>query len=150
MCSQPASQPASSHHTPPLPLRSANFLDPHIKIGLPIFTIHGNHDDPAGQVRCGCQRARCAATCRFRNAYASAQALPPSPALPQNYCAPSTLCNCRASWGNDAIPGTCDTWRKVPSFLASFMLCAPPARFLPCWEHFVSTYPDAPTAAAQR
>ncbi|KAG1663650.1 hypothetical protein FOA52_011705 [Chlamydomonas sp. UWO 241] len=25
-----------------------NFLDPNINIGLPIFTIHGNHDDPSG------------------------------------------------------------------------------------------------------
>jgi hypothetical protein len=26
-----------------------NFSNPHINIGLPVFTIHGNHDDPAGQ-----------------------------------------------------------------------------------------------------
>lgn len=25
-----------------------NFDDPDINIGLPVFTIHGNHDDPAG------------------------------------------------------------------------------------------------------
>ncbi|KAF8065921.1 MRE11 [Scenedesmus sp. PABB004] len=27
----------------------ANFLSPDINIALPVFTIHGNHDDPAGQ-----------------------------------------------------------------------------------------------------
>jgi DNA repair exonuclease SbcCD nuclease subunit len=26
----------------------ANFEDPNINVGLPVFTIHGNHDDPAG------------------------------------------------------------------------------------------------------
>jgi DNA repair exonuclease SbcCD nuclease subunit len=26
-----------------------NFANPNLNIGLPVFTIHGNHDDPAGQ-----------------------------------------------------------------------------------------------------
>lgn len=26
----------------------ANFLDPNVNIALPVFSIHGNHDDPAG------------------------------------------------------------------------------------------------------
>lgn len=26
----------------------ANHLDPNLNVGLPIFTIHGNHDDPTG------------------------------------------------------------------------------------------------------
>ena len=26
----------------------ANYLDEHLNIELPIFSIHGNHDDPAG------------------------------------------------------------------------------------------------------
>eukprot|EP00798_Chlamydomonas_sp_ICE-L_P028771 gene28771-31953_t len=26
----------------------ANYLDPNLNVGLPIFTIHGNHDDPSG------------------------------------------------------------------------------------------------------
>jgi double-strand break repair protein MRE11 len=26
----------------------ANFEDPNIKISIPVFSIHGNHDDPAG------------------------------------------------------------------------------------------------------
>ncbi|KAI8472613.1 MAG: MRE11 eukaryotic DNA repair protein, partial [Monoraphidium minutum] len=26
----------------------ANFDNPNVNIGLPVFTIHGNHDDPAG------------------------------------------------------------------------------------------------------
>ena len=26
----------------------ANYLDPNVNIALPIFSIHGNHDDPAG------------------------------------------------------------------------------------------------------
>lgn len=25
-----------------------NFESPNLNVGLPIFTIHGNHDDPAG------------------------------------------------------------------------------------------------------
>lgn len=27
---------------------TANYLDPNLNIALPIFTIHGNHDDPTG------------------------------------------------------------------------------------------------------
>eukprot|EP00201_Polytomella_parva_P022581 CAMPEP_0175045540 /NCGR_PEP_ID=MMETSP0052_2-20121109/4487_1 /TAXON_ID=51329 ORGANISM="Polytomella parva, Strain SAG 63-3" /NCGR_SAMPLE_ID=MMETSP0052_2 /ASSEMBLY_ACC=CAM_ASM_000194 /LENGTH=278 /DNA_ID=CAMNT_0016309097 /DNA_START=87 /DNA_END=919 /DNA_ORIENTATION=+ len=27
----------------------ANFLSPNYRIGMPVFTIHGNHDDPCGQ-----------------------------------------------------------------------------------------------------
>ncbi len=27
-----------------------NYEDPHFNIGIPVFTIHGNHDDPAGVV----------------------------------------------------------------------------------------------------
>ena len=37
-------------------------------MGLPVFTIHGNHDDPSGQVNvcvCVCVRARvCVCVCR--------------------------------------------------------------------------------------
>ena len=29
--------------------RQVNFDNPNMNIGLPIFTIHGNHDDPSGQ-----------------------------------------------------------------------------------------------------
>lgn len=29
-----------------------NYEDPHFNVGLPVFTIHGNHDDPAGVVQC--------------------------------------------------------------------------------------------------
>lgn len=29
--------------------RLVNFANPNLNIGLPVFTIHGNHDDPAGQ-----------------------------------------------------------------------------------------------------
>lgn len=32
-----------------MPRSAVNFSNPHINIGLPVFTIHGNHDDPAGQ-----------------------------------------------------------------------------------------------------
>ena len=28
--------------------RHVNFEDPNVNVGLPVFTIHGNHDDPAG------------------------------------------------------------------------------------------------------
>ena len=28
--------------------KNANFLDPNLKVRYPIFTIHGNHDDPTG------------------------------------------------------------------------------------------------------
>ena len=28
--------------------RKVNFEDPNVNVGLPIFTIHGNHDDPVG------------------------------------------------------------------------------------------------------
>lgn len=28
--------------------RKVNFEDPNLNVGLPIFTIHGNHDDPTG------------------------------------------------------------------------------------------------------
>ncbi|VDD78501.1 unnamed protein product [Mesocestoides corti] len=27
---------------------SVNYLDPNLNVGIPIFTIHGNHDDPSG------------------------------------------------------------------------------------------------------
>jgi double-strand break repair protein MRE11 len=27
----------------------ANFNDPNLNVGIPVFTIHGNHDDPTGQ-----------------------------------------------------------------------------------------------------
>jgi len=30
------------------PHRKANFEDPNHNIGLPVFIIHGNHDDPVG------------------------------------------------------------------------------------------------------
>ena len=30
------------------PVRMANFENPNHNVGLPVFTIHGNHDDPAG------------------------------------------------------------------------------------------------------
>lgn len=40
------SDPAVNFPTHPLPL--ANFQDPNINIALPIFVIHGNHDDPVG------------------------------------------------------------------------------------------------------
>lgn len=28
--------------------RNVNYLNPNMNIGLPIFSIHGNHDDPVG------------------------------------------------------------------------------------------------------
>jgi DNA repair exonuclease SbcCD nuclease subunit len=28
--------------------RKVNIEDPNLNVGLPIFTIHGNHDDPTG------------------------------------------------------------------------------------------------------
>lgn len=28
-----------------------NYEDPHFNVGLPVFSIHGNHDDPAGVVQ---------------------------------------------------------------------------------------------------
>jgi len=28
---------------------SVNYLDPNYNIAIPVFSIHGNHDDPAGQ-----------------------------------------------------------------------------------------------------
>ena len=31
-----------------LACRKANFDDPNLNVGLPVFTIHGNHDDPTG------------------------------------------------------------------------------------------------------
>ena len=34
--------------SPPLLRRQVNFDNPNINIGLPVFTIHGNHDDPSG------------------------------------------------------------------------------------------------------
>jgi DNA repair exonuclease SbcCD nuclease subunit len=27
-----------------------NYEDPNFNVGMPVFTIHGNHDDPAGVV----------------------------------------------------------------------------------------------------
>lgn len=32
----------------PVPFRVVNYQDPNINISLPVFTIHGNHDDPMG------------------------------------------------------------------------------------------------------
>lgn len=31
--------------------RQVNYEDGNMNIGLPVFTIHGNHDDPAGSGR---------------------------------------------------------------------------------------------------
>lgn len=28
--------------------KKANYEDPNFKVQMPIFSIHGNHDDPAG------------------------------------------------------------------------------------------------------
>jgi double-strand break repair protein MRE11 len=42
------SDPAASFVTHPLPC--ANFQDPNLNIALPIFVIHGNHDDPLSGV----------------------------------------------------------------------------------------------------
>lgn len=28
--------------------RHVNYEDAHLDVGLPVFTIHGNHDDPTG------------------------------------------------------------------------------------------------------
>jgi double-strand break repair protein MRE11 len=25
-----------------------NYEDPHLNVGIPVFSIHGNHDDPQG------------------------------------------------------------------------------------------------------
>lgn len=54
----PPTHPLSGTHAPPHrhpflvitpnPARRVNFEDPNLNIGLPIFTIHGNHDDPGG------------------------------------------------------------------------------------------------------
>jgi hypothetical protein len=48
--------PQPTHHSPALRAprdrarrRCVNYLNPHLNIGLPLFTIHGNHDDPSGQ-----------------------------------------------------------------------------------------------------
>ncbi|ESL09512.1 endo/exonuclease Mre11 [Trypanosoma rangeli SC58] len=40
------SDPRRNFPTHPVPL--ANFQDPNINVATPIFTIHGNHDDPVG------------------------------------------------------------------------------------------------------
>jgi double-strand break repair protein MRE11 len=40
------SDPATNFPTHALPL--ANFQDPNINVALPVFAIHGNHDDPVG------------------------------------------------------------------------------------------------------
>ncbi|RNF05726.1 putative endo/exonuclease Mre11 [Trypanosoma rangeli] len=40
------SDPKRNFPTHPVPL--ANFQDPNINVATPIFTIHGNHDDPVG------------------------------------------------------------------------------------------------------
>lgn len=29
--------------------KTVNYEDPHINIAIPIFSIHGNHDDPSGK-----------------------------------------------------------------------------------------------------
>ncbi|RKO97175.1 hypothetical protein CXG81DRAFT_14986, partial [Caulochytrium protostelioides] len=36
----------AAHFGPATP--RANYQDPHLNVGLPVFSIHGNHDDPAG------------------------------------------------------------------------------------------------------
>lgn len=30
--------------------KTVNYEDPHINIAIPIFSIHGNHDDPSGKL----------------------------------------------------------------------------------------------------
>jgi double-strand break repair protein MRE11 len=42
------SDPAATFPTHPAPI--ANFQDPNMNIALPVFIIHGNHDDPIGGV----------------------------------------------------------------------------------------------------
>lgn len=34
--------------TASVPRRGVNFENNNFNVGLPVFTIHGNHDDPAG------------------------------------------------------------------------------------------------------
>ena len=36
------------HCTSDIPCRCVNFDNANFNVGLPVFTIHGNHDDPAG------------------------------------------------------------------------------------------------------
>ena len=46
-----ASQPASTLEAAGLPApryREVNYENPNYNIQLPVFSIHGNHDDPAG------------------------------------------------------------------------------------------------------
>ncbi|KAJ1381654.1 Metallo-dependent phosphatase-like [Sesbania bispinosa] len=38
------------HENKPSRFGHVNYEDPHFNVGLPVFTIHGNHDDPAGVV----------------------------------------------------------------------------------------------------
>lgn len=32
------------------PFKEVNYQDPNINVAMPVFSIHGNHDDPAGQL----------------------------------------------------------------------------------------------------
>ena len=38
-----------THQACTCPCRQANFEDSNMNVGMPVFTIHGNHDDPAGE-----------------------------------------------------------------------------------------------------
>lgn len=42
---------------------TVNYQDPNINVSLPVFTIHGNHDDPTGV---GVYVCVCALVCRDR------------------------------------------------------------------------------------
>jgi double-strand break repair protein MRE11 len=42
------SDPATTFPTHPVPI--ANFQDPNLNVAMPVFMIHGNHDDPIGGV----------------------------------------------------------------------------------------------------
>ena len=36
------------HHAIPVRFPAVNYEDPNMNVSIPVFSIHGNHDDPQG------------------------------------------------------------------------------------------------------
>ena len=63
---------------------TANYEDPNLNIGIPVFSVHGNHDDPAGQGNlCSLDLLSCAGLVNYFGKYTNLENISISPLLLQ-------------------------------------------------------------------
>ncbi len=66
------------------PLPVVNYEDPNLNVGIPVFSIHGNHDDPAGQGNlCSLDLISAAGLINYFGKYTSLEKIEISPLLLQ-------------------------------------------------------------------